>query len=386
MDGAALFNRLRALDPDLPVVIVTGHGDLPTAVSLMREGAYDFITKPFSAERLAPTLRRALEKRSLVLENRRLREAADDGGELGLIGTSAAVADVRAALRRLAPLDMTVLLTGETGTGKSLCAGILHRLGRSGQPLVRVECGALGDDGAAELLGHASGGPTSASLPRSGVLRRGQRGTVVFEGVERLPAALHPVLETVLDTGTITALGSDTALPLEARIVATADAALPQAVAAGDFPRSLYHRLAAATIELPALRAREDDAMALFGEFLRDAVAATGAPLPDMSADLLARLRTHGWPGNVREVRALAGEVARGVTATPTPDHPGEEASLRSAVARYEAEYIRAALAEARGDVEAARARLDLPRKTLYDKMARHGLVAASFRARGEAR
>lgn len=385
MDGAALFTRLSALDPDLPVIVITGHGDLPTAVDLMRRGVYDFISKPFGADRLLPTVRRALEKRTLVLENRALRAYEARNDDLGWLGPSELAGTVRATLRRLADAERPVLLVGETGTGKSLAAALLHRLSRRvRQPLVVVDCGALPEGNpAAFLFGHVSGAVPGVSQPRSGIVRTAGRGTLVLDRIDRLPLSLQPAVAAMIETRSVRPLGSDVALPLDAEVVATADAGLTRLVEEGGFDRALYHRLAAYTVVLPPLRTRPEDVAALFGSFLHAAAERAGVAVPPLSAPVLARLKTHSWPGNAREVMAYADEAVLGSGQIPSDSVADPAAKdLRSAVARYEAECIRAALAAAGGDIEAARDRLGLPRKTLYDKMARHAIVAADFRGR----
>lgn len=379
MDGAALFARIAAIDPDLPVIIITGHGDVPTAVDLMRRGAYDFISKPFSTDRLLPTVRRALEKRALVHENRALRQAASDGDGSGWLGASAEAAQFRLRLRQLADFDRPILLVGETGTGKTHAAGLLHRSSRRArQTMLTVDCGALPDDDpAAYLFGRVSG----VSLPRTGALRHAHRGTLVLDHVDQLPASLFADLTRVLETRSVLPVGSDLPLPLDAAIIATAGPRFPEMVDAGQFDRALFHRLAGYQVSLAPLRTRRDDLPALFGSFVQDASERMGVPVPPLPVGVTARLRTHDWPGNAHELMSFADEVALG----SAPSQTGAETrdtDLRGAVALFEAEYIRAALTEAGGDIETARARLGLPRKTLYDKLARHAIVAADFRRR----
>lgn len=383
LDGAALFARLHERDPDLPVLVITGHGDLPTAVDLMRRGVYDFVSKPFASNRLLPTVRRALEKRTLVLENRALRAAAEQAGDPGWIGTSQFAEMMRGTIRHLADAERPVLMLGETGTGKSHAARLLHRLSsRARQPLVEIDCASLpAGEEAAFLFGHASGAFPGASLLRTGALRQAQRGTVVLDRIDRLPAALAAPLARTLETRTVLPVGSDIPVPLEAAVVAAGEADLLQRVEAGDFDRALYHRLAGFSLALPPLRDRREDVSAMFGAFLHDAAQRAGVPVPTLSASALARLHTHDWAGNVRELMAHADETVLGVMrvdASPAP----ECADLRSSVARFEAESIRAALEHAQGDIETARLALGLPRKTLYDKLARHQIVPAEFRRR----
>lgn len=383
LDGTALFARLNDLDPDLPVVVITGHGDVGTAVDLMRRGAYDFLAKPFTADQILPTVRRAIEKRALVLENRVLRARSADTEDDSLIGSSHGIARVRSALQRLAATDRPVLLSGESGTGKSHCAALLHRLSRrSDQPFITVDCGGLpARDLAVHLFGCVSGAVPDAALPRTGALRRAGRGTVVLDRLDQLATDLQPAILQLLDSGGATPVGGSAALPIDARIIATADPALAAAVGDGMFSGPLFHRLKGLTVDLAPLRDRPEDVAHLFGFFLRQAANTLGQPVPEIPLPFMARLRSHRWPGNVRDLQALADEVVLGLAGLPGISLPQEE-GLRDAVARFEADYIRAVLRESGGDVEVARLRLDLPRKTLYDKLARHGLVAADFRRR----
>ena len=384
MDGIALFGKIAALDPDLPVVVLTGHGDVPTAVDLLRRGAYDFITKPFATERLLPTVRRALEKRTLVIENRRLRQESGQAGDLGWVGGSTASEWTRAMLRQEASRTAPLLISGESGTGKSHAAAILHRLsGRSGQPLVTVECGSLPADNAASVLfGHVSGAFPGATGPRAGQLRRAQRGTLVLERVELLPAELQIPLARALDIGAVFSVGSDVSVSMECRVVATSEVDLRAAGAHRQFDPALYYRLASRVVELAPLRERRDDVLPLFHCFVQNAAETAHQLVPELGPDVWARLKGHDWPGNAHELRSYAKRIVAGIEDWPA--HAAKTDSsvqgLRASLARFEAEQIRLALARAAGDVEAARSLLGLARKTLYDKMARHAIVAATFR------
>lgn len=384
MDGITLFGELTALDPDLPVVVLTGHGDVPTAVDLLQRGAYDFITKPFAAERLLPTVRRALEKRALVMENRRLREESGEAGDLGWCGSSTASEWTRAALRQAASGTGPVLIIGDTGTGKSHAAALIHRLSeRSRQPLVAVDCGSLPADNAKSILfGHSSGAFPGATMPRTGRVRQAQRGTLVLERVELLPRELQIPLATALDSGGVIPVGSDVPVPLECRVVATSEIDLRAASAGRHFDAALYYRLAGQVVELAPLRERTDDVLPLFHSFVQSAVETSGQPVPAPGPEVWARIRGHDWPGNAHELKSYAELIVAGMEDWPTNPALADPSGhgLKPALARFEAEQIRLALTETQGDVEAARSLLRLPRKTLYDKMARHGIVAAAFR------
>lgn len=383
IDGSGLFARLSELDPDLPVIIMTGHGDIPVAVDLMGRGAYDFIPKPFSSQRLLSSIGRALEKRTLVLENRALREAADAGVGKGFVGTSQHAIGVRHSLTTLARADCPVLFEGEQGVGKSLCTRLLHRMSaRSRNDLIVVDCAALDEvTGPASLLGHVSGAVPGVHQPRAGAIRRADRGTIVLDNIDRIPGSLHRTIERAIETASVVPIGGDMPLPVDVAWAVTTSRPLAVLVEEGHFPRSLYLRLAGARLAIAPLRERRDDAAALFAHFLAELVETTPRSFPVVQPDILARLRTGSFPANAHEVRMLAEETVLGLgTMTKEASVHHLQAGLREAVAAYEAEFIRAALSETGGDVELARARLDLPRKTLYDKLARHGIVAADFR------
>lgn len=385
MDGLTLFARLQALDPDLPVIILTGHGDIMTAVDLMRSGAYDFIAKPFTSDSLLPSVQRALEKRALVLENRRLRRSIGQDEAGGLVGESRAIEHARTALRQLAQADVPVLVLGETGTGKSLAATILHkRSERARHPLVTIDCASLPAGGAGALLfGQASGAGPGVHMPRTGQLRRAQRGSVLLDQLERLPADLQGLLAAVIESRAATPVGSEIPVQLDCRFMATAAPQLPDLLKAGSFDATLYYRAAGYILELPPLRARREDIVPLFRSFLADAAEQAGRDVPMITASVWKRLQDHDWPGNVRELKSYAESIALGLT-PPGSDlrglaHPMAD-GLKETVTQFEAELIRQALFQCQGDIAATLEILKLPRKTFYDKLSRHAISPTDYR------
>ncbi len=383
MDGMALFRRVLAMDPDLPVILVTGHGDVETAVAALKEGAYDFIAKPFSGDRLAESVRRAGEKRRLVLENRRLTEAASRVDEsLPLIGETPAIQRLRATLRQIASAQVDVLVEGETGSGKEVVASLLHAWSeRRARPFVALNCGALPETVMeSELFGHEAGAFTGAQKRRIGRIEHSSGGTLFLDEIESMPPALQVKLLRVLETRSVDPLGTNQARPVDLRVVAAAKVDLGDPAQRGNFREDLYHRLNVVTLRIPPLRERRDDVPLLFAHFLARAAQRFGRPVPPISAEGLRYLRTHDWPGNVRElthhaervVLGLADIDGEGKAAHATPASPG--ASLPERVEAYEAELIRQALAENGGDVRSTIEALGIPRKTFYDKLKRHGI------------
>lgn len=368
MDGFQLLARLRMLDPDLPVILVTGHGDVPMAVSALRDGAFDFVTKPFGTEQLAATIRRALERRALVLENRRLRDAVQES-EGPLIGNAPAMLHLRRSVRDLADLAVDVLIEGESGTGKDLVARLLHRTGRRGtREFLVIDCAALDAESAeVELFGDAR---------RAGRISAANNGTLVLDAVDTLPAPIQARLLRVVEEREVQPRGASWSDPVNLRLVATSGPRLEQAVANGRFRADLFHRLAQARLFLPPLRDRGDDVALLFTHFLDEAKQALGRADYLMTPEVRQRLLTHHWPGNVRELRnyAFASVLA-------ADGEPADATGLRERVARFEASVIVDTLTETGGHVANALAILGVPRKTLYEKMARHGIDPATFRS-----
>lgn len=385
LDGVALFARLRAIDPELPVILITGHGDIRMAVGAMRDGAYDFLAKPYPAEALLASARRALERRRLVLENRQLRARLDAALEEdpAFLGVSPAMVRLRQLVREVARADVDVLVFGETGAGKEVVASALHRWGRRAKRnFVAMNCGALPDSVAeSELFGHEAGAFTGAVKRRVGRIEHAQGGTLFLDEIESMPLNLQVKILRVLQERKVEPLGGNDSLPVDMRVVAATKVDLGQAAAQGTFRDDLYHRLNVITIAIPPLRDRREDVILLFQEFLRRAAARFGREVPAITGPVLEHLRRHDWPGNVRELGHFAERYALGLgaqdLAAPEIVAAG---TLAEQVDRFERSLIREELIMAGGDVRLAAESLGTPRKTLYDKIARHGLTPTDYR------
>ncbi|SHI06728.1 sigma-54-dependent transcriptional regulator [Pollutimonas bauzanensis] len=386
IDGLQLFRQLRERDPELPVILITGHGDIAMAVDALRQGAYDFIAKPYPAERLLATVRHALEERRLVLENRRLRAAADSADDgLPLIGETPVMQRLRETLRHLANADVDVLIEGETGTGKEVVASALHQWSRRrGHPLVAINCGALPESVVeSELFGHEAGAFTGAQRKRVGRIEHANGGTLFLDEIESMPPSLQVRLLRVLEAREISPLGSNETRPVDVRVLAAVKVDLSDPAQRGDFREDLFHRLNVVTVRVPPLRERREDIRLLFAYFLAKAAARFKVPMPDVGDHVHRHLASHHWPGNVRELGHFAERVALGVEtpglgAAAKAAGPGQ-LSLPQRIERYEAELIREALTAHRGEIRATIEALGIPRKTFYDKLQRHGIERNAF-------
>jgi two-component system C4-dicarboxylate transport response regulator DctD len=386
-DGLELFRRVRALDSELPMILMTGHGDIPMAVSAIKDGAYDFLAKPFASERLVRCVERAAEKRALVLENRRLRHAAREAEDgLPLIGQTPVMQRLRDMLRQIADTDVDVLVTGETGTGKEVVASLLHRWSRrSAGHFVALNCGALPEQVIeSELFGHEPGAFTGAQKKRIGRIEYASGGTLFLDEIESMPPSSQIQMLRVLEMREVTPLGTNEVRPVDLRIVAASKVDLGDPSQRKDFREDLYYRLNVVTLSIPPLRERSDDVPLLFNYFLERAARRFGRPSPPLSAAMLSHIRGHDWPGNVRELAHLAERFVLGVwEMQQAPEGPGEEPvfglALPDRVERFEADVIRDTLTSCRGDVQATIAALGIPRKTFYDKLQRHGIVRSDY-------
>ncbi|CAO3402420.1 sigma-54-dependent transcriptional regulator [Azospirillum palustre] len=392
MDGFALLERVRAADAEVPVVLVTGHGDIAMAMRAVREGAYDFIEKPAEPDHLVEVVRRALAHRGLVLENRRLRAQLAEGGPEGrIIGRSPVIEHLRAAVANLADAEVDVLLFGETGTGKELVARSLHEGGRRrAGNFVALNCGAMPDTIIeSELFGHEPGAFTGAQARRIGKLEYAAGGTLFLDEIESMPMHLQVKLLRVLQERAIERIGGNRTIPLDLRVVAATKVDLLRLAAEGKFREDLYYRLNVVTVPLPPLRERRGDVALLFRHFLDAALARSRRTPPPLDPALLARLAAHGWPGNVRELRNVAERVALGlgdglapvgVTAgTAGMAGSAEIEPLADRLDRVEKQLIEDALARCGGRVGETAEQLGITRKTLYLKMRHHGLSRDDF-------
>ncbi|MFN3548736.1 MAG: sigma-54-dependent transcriptional regulator [Mesorhizobium sp.] len=386
IDGMQMLRRVLEIDPALPVVLITGHGDVTLAVEAMREGAYDFITKPFAVAALSAVIKRGIEKRRLVLENRALRERLDASTDLEsrLVGRTPPIIRLREEISAIASTGIDVLVRGETGAGKEVVARALHDFGdRAKGNFVALNCAALpADIFESELFGHEAGAFTGAQRQRIGKLEHANGGTVFLDEIESMPLDLQAKLLRAIETRTIERLGSNRQIALDVRFVAATKSDLAETSAAGRFRADLYYRLNVATLAIPPLRDRRDDVALLFFHLAREARARYRREIPDLTPELEAELRAHDWPGNVRELRNIADRFVLGLwrgfggSAASAKDGPATgDGPLSDRVAAFERSVIEAELRRSGGRLKPVYEALQISRKGLYDKMQRLGLA-----------
>jgi two-component system, NtrC family, C4-dicarboxylate transport response regulator DctD len=379
--GQEVLAQVMALDADLPVIVMTGHGHVSMAVKAMQAGAYDFIEKPFSSERLLSTVRRAFEKRSLVMENRRLKAAWALHPDLPpLLGQSARIDQLKKWIATLGPTPVDVLINGETGTGKEVVARHLHAAsGRTG-PFVAINCGALPESVfESEIFGHETGAFTGAQKRRIGKLEFAQHGTVFLDELESLPLALQVKLLRVLQERCLERLGSNDSIALDCRIIAASKFDLLDLSRQNLFREDLYFRLSVVSIDLPPLRQRRDDIPLLLAYFMQSSAMRFQRPVPAWTAAQMAQWQARHWQGNVRELRNYADRWVLGAVAhDASPSSPNESeahsATLAGKMEAFERQQITDALKTCDGNVADAAEALGLPKKTLYDKIKKYQL------------
>jgi two-component system C4-dicarboxylate transport response regulator DctD len=375
-DGHALLSAVLARDPELPVILMTGHGDFAMAVAALKQGAFDFIAKPFPTDHLIASVRRAMETRRLVLENRRLRQAVAEVSEgFPLIGESPAMLRLRDTMRQLARVEVDVLIEGETGTGKALVARQLHRWSmRSNRPLVTVDCAALPEQIADEVL--------FGTRIHRGQIAEADRGTLFLDEIDSLAPALQARLLSVVQDRVLHGNGGVSPREVDLRIIAATKADLRAEVAAGRFRADLLYRLETVRLRIPPLRERREDLGVLLSIFLDEAASFHDRPRPVLDAPVLDWLLRHDWPGNVRELQNYAVQLTLGLRQDGRmPAEAGTvDMALSTQMDRFEEGLLRDTLARLDGDVSAAAVALKLPRRSLYARLSRHGINPAAYR------
>ncbi|KPH59316.1 sigma-54 dependent transcriptional regulator [Novosphingobium sp. ST904] len=369
VSGIDLFRQLHERDPELPVVLVTGHGDIEMAVQMLKAGAWDFLTKPFAPDTLIAAVTRAATARGLTLENRRLRAMAQDTDAPVFLGESPAIRRLREMIPVLANADIDLFIEGETGTGKDLFARLVHRAGkRARQRFLPIACAAM-PEALSEPLFAASG------LAEPG-LAAAHRGTLYLDDVDRAPAHLQERLLPFVEQRVLRHRGEAT--PIDVRVISTS-----QDAAEGPPPSllpPLFYRLAAMRLRIPPLRERREDIGSLFARFAGDAASRMGRELPPVTAPVRTMLERHDWPGNLRELANFAEQFVLGLgEPSPTPS-AARNKGLTERVDAFERDEIVAAVQAAGGEIGAAIRSLDLPRKTFYYKVNKHGIDLAALR------
>ena len=397
LDGLGILNAIHTEAPHVPVVMISGHGTIETAVSAIQHGAYDFIEKPFKSDRMLLVIRRALEAARLARENAELRLRA--GVESELTGTSQAISVLRAGIERVAPTGSRVLIHGPAGSGKEVAARMVHaRSRRADGPFVALNCATLNPARfEEELFGMEAGADAQIQPRRAGVLERAHGGTLLLDEVSDMPTETQGKIVRALQDQTFERLGGSTRVKVDVRVLATTNRDLQAEIAAGRFREDLYYRLAVVPIRMPSLKERREDVPGLARHFLERSAESSGIPGRELSTDALTALQAYDWPGNVRQLRnlmdwllimapggasdpirpeMLPAEVSQGAPALLNSDPTADLMSLPLREARdlFETQYLQAQLMRFGGNISRTAQFVGMERSALHRKLKQLGV------------
>lgn len=395
MDGLGILKWIKSNHEDLPVIMMSGHGTVETAVAAIRDGAYDFVEKPFQTDRLFLAINRALDTARLKRENTELRQKA--GGEEEIIGASNAMRELRSAIERVAPTNSRVLIAGPPGSGKELIARQVHRhSSRAGAPLVTLNCATLAPDRMeAELFGTEGLGDSDGKI---GLLEQAHGGTLLLDEVADMPLETQGKIVRVLQEQVFVRIGGSSPVEVDVRVIATTSRNLNDAIEAGHFREDLYYRLNVVPLQAPSLREHREDIETIAAHFMDRAASNAGRPARAIAEDALAALHAHAWPGNVRELRNVVERML--IMAPGDEDQPigyamlpaeirGEDSggtgnvstatiglSLREAREHFERDYLAAQLERFDGNISKTASFIGMERSALHRKLKSLGLTS----------
>ena len=303
MDGVEVLEAVKKIKPEIPIVMISGHGDLDTAVNTMRLGAFDYISKPPDLNRLLNTVRIALDRKELVVENKRLKKKVSKNYEM--IGESPAIVQIKEMIEKVAPTEARVLITGPNGTGKELVAHWLHQKSeRAGGPLIEVNCAAIPSELIeSELFGHVKGAFTSANKDRAGKFEAASGGTIFLDEVGDMSLSAQAKVLRALQENKVQRVGSDKDIKVDVRVIAATNKDLMKEIAEGNFREDLYHRLAVILINVPSLNDRREDIPLLVDYFTQKIADEHGTAQKVFTEKALKKLKEYDWTGNIRELR-----------------------------------------------------------------------------------
>ena len=303
MDGVEVLEKAKKIKPEIPIVMISGHGDLDTAVNTMRLGAFDYISKPPDLNRLLNTVRNALDTKTLLVENKRLKKKVSKGYQM--IGESPAISHIKEIIEKVAATDARVLITGPNGTGKELVAHWLHeKSDRIKAPMIEVNCAAIPSELIeSELFGHVKGSFTGANKDRAGKFEAANGGTIFLDEIGDMSLSAQAKVLRALQESKISRVGSDKDIKVNVRIVAATNKNLKEEISEGRFREDLYHRLAVILIKVPALNDRREDIPLLISFFANKITKEQGMPEKTFSSQAITLLQKYDWTGNIRELR-----------------------------------------------------------------------------------
>ena len=384
IDGLEFMNMILDIDPEIPIILMTGHGDIPMAINAIRGGAFEFIEKPFPSDKLVEVVEKALEKRKHVIALREESTTSSDTHSLEnvIIGNTPQIRQLRESILQFGKTDADVLIFGETGTGKELVARSLHQNSpRKDGKFFAINCGGLSDTVIeSELFGHETGAFTGASKQRIGKIEHANGGTLFLDEIESMPMDLQIKLLRVIQERVIERLGANEIIPVDIRVIAATKKDLKVHSDEGHFREDLYYRLNILNIEIPALRNRIEDIPILFKHFVYQAALRYKCVAPEIHSDHLVKLMQYEWPGNVRELQntALRFSLGLGVdfknNISIVPSEISQNGSLQNRISEVEKRLIEQELSRNSGNLKATYEALGISRKTLYDKMRKFNL------------
>jgi len=389
LSGEELLHRITAEQPAVPVIILTGHGTIETAVKAMRDGAYDFLTKPINLDRLSLLVKRALSNRELVLQHRAMQEELEKKrGFSNIIGVSQEMRKIYEVVRQVAPTKASVLITGESGVGKELIADAIHNLSnRKDKPFIKVHCAALSESLLeSELFGHEKGAFTGAISRKRGRFELAHMGTIFLDEIGEINQSVQIKILRVLQEKKFERVGGEETIEVDVRIISATNRDLKAEIAAGRFREDLYYRLNVVNIHIPPLRERKEDIPLLVAAFLKEFARENGKQIEGIDARARAALYNYTWPGNVRELRNCiesAVVLCKGqyITLEDLPpvlrsgaDENYVKISLGTPLEEAEREIIQANLSYFRGNKSKTAEVLGIGRKTLHRKLKEYGL------------
>lgn len=397
LDGLGILQSLHSEEPQVPVVMISGHGTIETAVQAIQQGAYDFIEKPFQSDRLLLVMRRALEAAALARENAELRLRA--GPEASLTGESSAIALLRAGVEKVAPTGSRVLISGPAGSGKEVAARMIHaRSRRTDGPFIVLNCATLNPGRFEEALFGTEAGPDPLVQPRrTGVLERAHGGTLLLDEVSDMPLETQGKIVRALQDQTFERVGGMSRVKVDVRVIATSNKDLHTEISAGRFREDLFYRLAVVPLRTPALRDRREDIPALARLFMQRSAETSGMPARELTADALTALQAYDWPGNVRQLRNLIdwllimvpGGPSDPIRADMLPPEIGSNAPallaidpaadimslpLRDARDLFETQYLQAQLLRFGGNISRTAQFVGMERSALHRKLKQLGV------------
>lgn len=393
LDGMSLLNAAQELDPSPPVIIITAHGCIPSAVKAMQHGAFHYLTKPFANNELQLLVSDALQKTLILKETRLLRHAVQENSEKGYIYKSPVTVNLMEQISRFSRNDSSIFLTGESGTGKEVTARHLHNLSaRAEQPFLAVNCGAIPENLLeSELFGHVKGAFTGASSNREGLFSQADGGTLLLDEIGDLPLPLQVKLLRVLQERKIQPVGSNIEISIDVRIISATHQNIDTMIAGGEFREDLYYRLYVIPIHIPPLRERREDIPLLAQSFLDQATKMHEGEVLGFTRAAMENLLTRPWPGNIRELRNVVEYVAASVDdgwidmdIIPAPlrasDKDGHLPPLAEARAVFEKGYLEYLMRVATGNVAQAARIAGRYRPDLYKLLSKHDINPADFK------